>query len=486
MGKKEIKKSIEKVTEQYTQNPVTMKIERVAAYVRVSTQEQKLHGLSLDAQKMKLIEYAEKNHMKIVEWYIDEGVSGRKLIRNRPELQRMIQDAEKGKFDRIIFIKLDRFFRSVAEYHECMKRISPVIWSTTEEEYDLTTANGRMLVNMKLTIAEMEADQTGERIDIVNEYKLSTGQPLTGSMPFGFKIVKDDTGKKKIIRHPEEEPILRDAIQYCLTHQSKKKTLVYLHVKHHISFSYNSLSRLFANPMLYGAYRDNPTYCEAYIDKDTFERLQDITTRNVKDNTAEDRAYIFSGLIKCPHCGNRMSGGIYTQRSSNGTLHRYKKYRCANCRTNNRCDFKKVVAESTFERMLLSNVEKYLAEAKIRDVKAIEENNSATIPKHDIDDLHAQIDRLNYSWQTGKIRKVEQYEKDYAALMEKLEEAEEEQGDIIVKDFGKIEAILQEGWEGIYNNLDDAHKRSFWRSFIQSIEINWTTEKKEITKVNFF
>ena len=48
------------------------KVELVAAYVRVSHQEQKLHGLSLDAQKMKLKEYAEKNNMKIVEWYLDE------------------------------------------------------------------------------------------------------------------------------------------------------------------------------------------------------------------------------------------------------------------------------------------------------------------------------------------------------------------------------------------------------------------------------
>jgi len=88
------------------------KIERVAAYVRVSHQEQKLHGLSLDAQKMKLTEYAEKNHMKIVEWYVDEGVSGRKLIRNRPELQRMIHDAEESRFDRIIFI-LMLFFNGI-------------------------------------------------------------------------------------------------------------------------------------------------------------------------------------------------------------------------------------------------------------------------------------------------------------------------------------------------------------------------------------
>lgn len=125
------------------------KIEPVAAYIRVSSTEAALHGLSLSAQEMKLNEFAKKNNMKIVEWYRDEGVSGRKLIKNRPELQRMIHDAQKGMFERIIFIKLDRFFRSVAEYHECMKQIAPVVWSTTEEQYDLTTANGRMLVNMK-------------------------------------------------------------------------------------------------------------------------------------------------------------------------------------------------------------------------------------------------------------------------------------------------------------------------------------------------
>ena len=64
-------------------------IETVAAYVRVSTQEQKLHGLSLDAQKMKLQEYADNHNMHIVEWYLDEGVSGRKLIKKRPALQQI-------------------------------------------------------------------------------------------------------------------------------------------------------------------------------------------------------------------------------------------------------------------------------------------------------------------------------------------------------------------------------------------------------------
>lgn len=464
-----------------------LSVECVAAYVRVSTQEQKLHGLSLDAQKMKLTEYAEKNNMKIVEWYVDEGVSGRKLIKNRPELQRMVHDAEQGKFERIIFIKLDRFFRSVAEYHECMKRIAPVLWTTTEEEYDLTTANGRMLVNMKLTIAEMEADMAGERIRIVNEYKVSTGQPLVGeySLPFGFAIGKDkETGKKKIIRDPNEESILRDLIDHYMTHQSKVKTLQYLYAKHHISMTQSSLSSLLSNTMLYGAYRDNPTYCESYMDKDTFDRLQEITSRNIKNNTAENRAYLFSGLIKCPECGRLLKGHIHHNKTTKGKVF-YKKYRCPLHYGNKSCPFPKAINENVLERKMLANIEVYLDEAKLRSAE-ITESNAVKIPQLNIDDIHEQIDRLNYSWQTGKIRKVEQYEKDYAELIEKLEKAEAERGEVVVNDFSKIEAILQSGWKEVYNNLDDAHKRAFWRSFVQSIEIHWTTETKEIVRVNFF
>ena len=68
-------------------------IEEAAAYVRVSSQEQKLHGLSIEAQKQKLTEYAESHNLKIVEWYIDEGVSATRPIAKRPALQRMGNDA---------------------------------------------------------------------------------------------------------------------------------------------------------------------------------------------------------------------------------------------------------------------------------------------------------------------------------------------------------------------------------------------------------
>ena len=236
--------------------------------------------------------------------------------------------------------------------------------------------------------------------------------------------------------------------------------------------------------MLYGAYRGNPSYCEGYVDKETFDKIQEISKRNVKENTADNRVYLFSGLILCPLCGTKLKAGHFVQKKKNSELH-FKKYRCGKCRINNSCTFNKVVAEKTLERLLLAEIENLLEDAKIRAAQ-ITDSDAVKIPQYDLEAIHEEIDRLNYSWQTGKIRKVEQYEKQYEELMEKLEKAEAEQDEIVVKDFSKIEGILQEGWKGIYNNLDDAHKRAFWRSFIQSIEINWTTEKKEIVRVNFF
>ena len=259
------------------------KIERVACYIRVSSEEQKLHGISLDAQRDKLKEYADKHHLKIVGWYEDEGVSGRKLIRKRPALQRMLHDAQAGKFDRIIFIKLDRFFRSVAEYHECMKLIDPVIWTATEEKYDLSTANGRAFVNMKLTIAELEADQTGERIKIVNEYKVKTGQALTGGhrQGIGYTVKKID-GVKRVIKDPDTKEMCEGIIDYFLLHQNKAATCRWVKDKYGVDLGINSLTMFLKTTKIYGHHRGNNEYCEPYVDKATYDKIQDILKSNVK------------------------------------------------------------------------------------------------------------------------------------------------------------------------------------------------------------
>lgn len=450
-------------------------IEEVAAYCRVSTSEQK-HGLSIESQKQKLTDYAESHNMKIVEWYIDEGVSGRKPIAKRPELQRMIQDAEQGRFKRIIFIKLDRFFRSLAEYHEAMKRIEPVIWTATEEKYDLSNANGRAFVNMKLTIAELEADTGGERVKIVNDYKVRSGMPLYGAQCLPFCYTIQDGSRKSIVKQNQE--IMEDALSHVMLHGSISGALSYIKNKHHTKITYKALSTAFRNEMICGSYRGNPNYCPPYITREAFDKLQTIIERNPRTSQNE-RSYIFSGLIICPLCGRRLKGSFNVDRDGR----RFYGYRCDKSAQDKNCKFRTLVFENTVEKLMLNRVEEYIEQQEIENIEIT--NKEKIVNRYDVEELKAELDRLNYSWQKGRIKKVEEYDKKYEALVAKIEEAENAVPDA-PPDYSHIKAILKDGWKAIYKAMDNDHKKAFWRAFVRDIYLDWNKNPKELKDIKFF
>ena len=148
-------------------------MKRVFAYVRVSTEEQAIHGLSIEAQTAALEIWAKENGHRIVSVYTDAGISARKPASKRPALQELLADAQDGKGDLIIFTKLDRWFRNIAEYYKVQEVLEKyhVDWRTIHEDYDTTTASGRLKINIMLSVAQDEADRTSERIKAVNEMK---------------------------------------------------------------------------------------------------------------------------------------------------------------------------------------------------------------------------------------------------------------------------------------------------------------------------
>ena len=459
-------------------------IEETAAYTRVSHTEQKLHGLSLEAQKQKLTEYAEKHNLKIVEWYTDAGVSARKPIAKRPELQRMIHDAQKGKFKRIIFIKLDRFFRSLAEYHECMKLIDPVIWTATEEKYDLSTANGRAFVNMKLTIAELEADTGGERVRLVNEYKVKSGLPLFGTqnLPFCYEVSEPEEGERhKYIKKVDEE-IMEDLIAHVMVNHSIRGAQIYINNKYSRSFSYGSIMRTLKNTMIYGYYKGNPNYCKPYITKEMFDRLQEIIKRNPR--TAENEyAYIFTGLVRCPECGRRLSGALQRVHAK-GHIYHYRTYRCPKNKEH-LCGFTSTVTEGRLEAQMLERLEDIIEQQELYNIEIRAKGQK--ISKYNVTELQEELDRLNYSWQKGRIKDVAEYDRKYDKLIAQIEAANMETAEITqAPDFEKIKSVLVEGWKEIYNELDNEHKRAFWRAFVDEIKIDWTKRRKEVENIEFF
>lgn len=155
---------------------------RVALYIRVSTEEQALNGDSIRTQIEALEQYSKENDFNIVGKYIDEGCSATNL--KRPNLQRLLRDVEKDKVDLVLMTKIDRLSRGVKNYYKIMETLEKhkCDWKTILENYDSSTAAGRLHINIMLSVAENEAAQTSERIKFVFQDKLRRKEVISLSL----------------------------------------------------------------------------------------------------------------------------------------------------------------------------------------------------------------------------------------------------------------------------------------------------------------
>ena len=217
---------------------------RTGAYIRVSHEEQVKHGYSLDAQRENLEQFIKENRLKLVDFYMDEGISARKNPQKRKEFKRMITDVEAGNLDLIIFIKLDRWFRNIQEYYIAQQILEKnnVQWVATMEDYDTTTASGRLNLNIRLSIAHDEADRTSERIKFVFENKLKNKEVITGACPLGYKIEN-----KHYVIDEETAPIARAVFDEYNDRQSKRKTLDAIYARFGMKLCARTVDRIIKN-----------------------------------------------------------------------------------------------------------------------------------------------------------------------------------------------------------------------------------------------
>ena len=176
-------------------------MKKVGLYVRVSTQEQKLHGISIENQLDALQKYCKEKGYIIVATYNDAGVSAHGSYKKRPALLQMIQDCQEKKIELLLFTRLDRFFRSVGDYYLVTSQMDKVPWKAIWEEYETETSDGQFRVNIMLSIAEAEAARTSEKIKSIMDYKRERGDHL-GTVPLGYrtenkKLAIDPTNRKR-------------------------------------------------------------------------------------------------------------------------------------------------------------------------------------------------------------------------------------------------------------------------------------------------
>ena len=163
---------------------------KVAVYARVSTDDQAREGFSLIAQKERLEAYCEAQGWSILEFYVDEGFSGRNT--RRPEYQRMIE--ERDRWDLILVLKMDRIHRNSKNFMIMMEDLER--WGkkfvSMQESLDTSNAVGRFVVDIIQRIAQLESEQIGERTYMGMAQKAESGNGILGfEAPFGYSIADE-------------------------------------------------------------------------------------------------------------------------------------------------------------------------------------------------------------------------------------------------------------------------------------------------------
>ena len=351
-------------------------------YIRVFTAMQ-VDGYSLEAQKERLMKFAEFQEMEVVREYCDAGKSG-KSITGRPEFQRMLQDVSEER-DGVAFIlvfKLSRFGRNAADVLNSLQFIQDygVNLICVEDGIDSSKDSGKLTITVLSAVAEIERENILVQTMEGRKQKAREGKWNGGQAPFGYDL---DSKNSTLVVNEEEAEIVRiiydkfvhtdmgaDAICNYLNQRGYTKKKVRGHELNY--FARGLIMKILDNPVYTGkiAYGKNVTekvkgtrdeyrrvktddylladgLHEAIVDEEMWEAAREKRKRTgVKWNKTHslEHEHILSGLLKCPVCGAGMAGTV--RRRKNKKSGEYKDdfyYRCQHRRKIDEehfCDFK--------------------------------------------------------------------------------------------------------------------------------------------------
>ncbi len=177
----------------------------VIGYIRVSTLEQATEGVSLEAQRQRIQQWAELNEGALEHVYEDAGISG-KTIAARPGLQAALEAATKGKA--LVVYSFSRLARSTRDMLAIGDRLTlqRAALVSISERFDTTTASGKLMFRMLAVLSEFERDIISERTKSAlavlkaQGVKLGSPQPKNGAAVSG--------ARRRAIARERDAPLL--------------------------------------------------------------------------------------------------------------------------------------------------------------------------------------------------------------------------------------------------------------------------------------
>jgi len=239
-----------------------------AIYIRVSTEDQALHGFSLAGQEDALKNYCSALGYDVYKMYRDEGKSA-KDIKHRPAMQELLSDAENKKFSSIFIYKLDRFSRSLKDLILTIEKLKEwgIDFVSLQDRIETASASGKLMFHIISAFAEFERNIIGERTTFGMQRKSKEGG-FVNKPPFGYKMIE-----KSLEFDPESATQVRQIFEeYLLGDLSLNK----LAKKH--GFSVNGLKKALSNTSYLGevkfAGEVNKGSHKALIEQELFDKVQ--------------------------------------------------------------------------------------------------------------------------------------------------------------------------------------------------------------------
>lgn len=471
-------------------------------YMRVSTEDQAREGFSLPEQKERLEAYCKFNNYKIVEYYTDAGISA-KTGNHRPEYDRMLEDGKNNKINMIIALKLDRITRSTRDWETLMDYLEKynVNIAFVNDDINTTTANGKMVSRIMMSVSQNEIERTSERTIIGLEGAIKQGH-IPARAPLGYKHID-----KKLVPDPlTKDIVIRIYNLYFegLTYNTIAKLFNKEKVLDKTNWCDTGILKIISNVIYKGDYIQgkttrNPRYfpdvVEPIVSKELWDSYQVQKKKNQR-NYMRSQTYIFLQKLKCPKCGRILAGGASHKIKADKW---YYYYRCEKCRGNIR---KHEIEDSIKE--LLSDIFEYdsvvnefflpVLQNKIHNPKEEFEkeltnlnNKKARIRKAYIDELFTEEE---YKEETNTIEnKIKDLQKKILEN-EQVSKLNLSVDDILVKrDMDFINSIklpiLYNAFVDSWDGLEREEKAEIVMKYIDDIELELVNNKHKVKLTNF-
>lgn len=399
-----------------------MKKKLVGGYIRVSTERQ-VEGYSIEGQITQIEQYCQFNGYELVDIYADRGISGKSM--NRPELQRMLNDAKNGKLDCVMVYKTNRLARNTSDLLTIVEELhrQNVEFFSLSERMEVKNSTGKLMLQILASFSEFERNTILENIYTGQRQRALEGY-YQGNLPLGYNNIPDN--KKELMINQHEANIVKYIFESYAKGHGYRKIANALNHKGYVTkkgnpFSISAVTYILSNPFYIGKIQfakykdwndkrrkglnDKPVIAEGkhtpIISQDLWDKVQARKKQVSKKPQVHGKGTnILTGLISCPQCSAPIAASNTTNTLKDGTKKRIRYYSCSNFRNKGSkvCSANSVRAD-VIEKYVMDQILEIVKSDKVLKQVVERVNQDSQIDmaalNHDIAYKQQQFDEIN-------------------------------------------------------------------------------------------